>query len=201
MEWKPLRGVYKGKTKFITVRFGNVLASNGSVVTLFERQIAKGGPVTVTHPDMKRYFMTVKEAVQLVLQASAMGKRGEIFILDMGEPIRIVDMARHLITLSGYEPEKDIPIQFIGKRPGEKLYEELWNGQEKRIPTANEKIFMVQSAPYDWGKLSRQLKELQEITLRIDRRGIIRKLKEMIPEYEPHWQEPQAEQKPEATES
>ena len=176
------------KTRFITVRFGNVLASDGSVVTLFQKQITNGGPVTVTDPEMKRYFMTIEEAVQLILQASAMGKGGEIFILDMGKQINILDMARHLITLSGHRPDETIMIEFIGRRPGEKLYEELWSEDEVPKPTDVAKIFTASSVPYDWSKLCVGIQELHTLSLKINRRGIIQKLKEMIPDYQPNFE-------------
>jgi FlaA1/EpsC-like NDP-sugar epimerase len=147
-------------TRFITVRFGNVLGSSGSVIPLFRRQIARGGPVTVTHPEMTRYFMTIPEAVQLVIQAGAIGESGDIYVLDMGSPVRIVDLAHNMIRLSGKEPGRDIPVEFIGARPGEKLHEELWSAGEQVEATSHPKIMRCATQPVDPGWLEDELTEL-----------------------------------------
>lgn len=172
-----------GKTKFSAVRFGNVLGSNGSILPLFKRQIARGGPVTVTHPEIIRYFMTVSEAVHLVLTAAAMSRGGEIFILDMGEPVKILDMARSLIRLSGFEPDRDIRIEFIGLRPGEKLYEELIGKEEKVQKTKNEKILVTSSFGFDRERLFQTSEELWQLANNTDLKGILTKLREVVPEY------------------
>src|SRR5690606_40326238 len=141
-----------------------VLGSRGSVVPLFEKQIARGGPVTVTDPEMTRYFMTIPEAVQLVLQAAALGKGGEVFVLDMGEPVKIVDLARTLIRLHGLEPDKDIEIVFTGRRPGEKLYEEVLTAEEGTEATKYDRIFSAKVRVPDREKLARMLRELERVT-------------------------------------
>jgi len=174
----------KGKTKFVSVRFGNVLDSRGSVIPLFKEQIRTGGPVTVTDPEMKRYFMTAKEACLLVMQAGAMGEGGEIFVLDMGKPVNILDMAKEMIKLSGLEPDKDIPIVFTGKRPGEKLFEEILTAEEGTEVTENQKIFKARLSKVDPEKLEKSLANLNEEAKRLDGQRIIAILKELIPKYE-----------------
>jgi FlaA1/EpsC-like NDP-sugar epimerase len=170
----------------MSVRFGNVIGSSGSVIPLFKKQIERGGPVTVTHPEVTRYFMTIPEASQLILQAGAMGEGGEIFILDMGSPIKILDLARDLIRLSGFEPDEDIEIKFIGLRPGEKLYEELITEGEGIFPTSHEKISVLRKPPCDLNWLKTKIDELTALAQRQDGIGIKRKLKEILPEYEPY---------------
>jgi len=173
------------RTQFVTVRFGNVLASEGSVVPIFKRQIAQGGPVTVTHPDMKRYFMTIPEASQLVLQATSMGKGGEIFVLDMGEPVKIVDLAKELITLSGFRPGEDIEITFTAPRPGEKLFEELRIKGEDMQRTRHPKISIWKNIPMDRHRLQAAMARLVTASQTQDRADIAHAIKQLVPEYAP----------------
>ncbi|WP_371535505.1 SDR family NAD(P)-dependent oxidoreductase [Flavobacterium sp. Arc3] len=173
----------KNTTKFITTRFGNVLGSNGSVVPLFTKQIAQGGPVTITHPDIIRYFMTIPEACQLVLEAGAMGKGGEIYIFDMGKPVKIIDLARKMIKLAGYIPEKEIKIQIVGLRPGEKLYEELLNDTSKTIPTYHEKIMIAEEIQDEFETLHADIEELIDQANYFGNDEIVRKMKKIVPEF------------------
>ncbi len=172
-------------TKFISVRFGNVLDSRGSVIPTFREQIKRGGPVEITHPEMKRYFMTNSEACLLVMQAGAMGQGGEVFVLDMGKPIKILDLAREMIRLSGLEPDKDIPIVFTEPRPGEKFFEEILSAEEGTQATQNQKIFIAKLSNIDENKLSSGLIKLKEAVLNQNRETIIKTLKELIPFYNP----------------
>jgi FlaA1/EpsC-like NDP-sugar epimerase len=172
-------------SNFCAVRFGNVLGSNGSVIPLFKRQIAAGGPVTVTHPEIRRFFMTIPEAAELVLQAAAMGEGGEIFVLDMGEPVRIQDLARNLILLSGLKPDVDIRIEFSGIRPGEKLYEELNGIEEDTVPTRHAKIRIFTGPGAAGETVSRCLEELRRSTESRDTAGVVLSLKELAPDYNP----------------
>lgn len=174
----------RSKTEFVAVRFGNVLGSNGSVVPLFKKQIEKGGPVKVTHPDIIRYFMTIPEAVSLVLQAGANAKGGEIFVLDMGEPVKILDLAENMIRLSGYEPYEDIDIEFMGLRPGEKLYEELLMAEEGLQETEHSLIHIGKPLAFDEEEFLRQLEELKRI-VKMEPEAIRRRIKEIVPTYQP----------------
>ncbi|MDY0223571.1 MAG: nucleoside-diphosphate sugar epimerase/dehydratase [Desulfobacterium sp.] len=178
-------GEEDNSTKFITVRFGNVVGSVGSVVPLFKRQIEMGGPVTITHPEVTRFFMTIPEASQLILQAGAMGKGGETFILEMGTSVKIVDMARDLIRLSGLEPDVDIKIQYIGLRPGEKLYEELITEGEGIVPTNHKKIMVIKGQPCNPMILDQQIDELIAFAKDQDDRKIRQMLRQIVPEYQP----------------
>ena len=171
-------------TNFVAVRFGNVLGSNGSVIPLFKQQIAAGGPVTVTDPNIIRYFMTIPEAVSLVLQAGAYARGGEIFVLNMGEPVKILDLATNLIKLSGYKPGEDIEIKFTGLRPGEKMYEELLMNEEGLKETANKMIFIGKPIEFDEDELRRQLDILEQEA--VDEEGNIREeVKKIVPTYHP----------------
>lgn len=171
------------RTKFMAVRFGNVIGSSGSVVPIFKKQIKKGGPVTVTHADVRRFFMSASEAAQLVIQAGTMGKGGEIFILDMGEQIKILDLAKNLITLSGLNPEEDIAVKFTGLRPGEKMCEETLLDIENDKATKHDKIFIAQPNDFNPVQLHKDIRDLEKLANLMDEENIIKKIKEMIPGY------------------
>lgn len=173
----------ENSTKFITTRFGNVLGSNGSVVPLFTKQIKKGGPITLTHPEVIRYFMTIPESCQLVLEACAMGKGGEIFIFDMGKPVKIIDLAKKMIRLAGFKPDIDIKIEIIGLRPGEKLYEELLNETAKNLITHHEKILIAIEVCDDYNRINQQISTLIEQAYLNNYNEIIDSIKQLVPEY------------------
>jgi FlaA1/EpsC-like NDP-sugar epimerase len=183
---EPARG---GATRFVSVRFGNVLASNGSVVPIFKAQIAAGGPVTVTHPEVRRYFMTVREAVQLVLQASTMGRGSEVFVLDMGEPVRISDLARNMIRLAGLVPDEHVEIKYTGLRPGEKLFEELITEGEHILPTYHEKIKIFQGSPMSAEVLENWIDRLHTLLDERDEAAVVAHMADLVPEYQisEHW--------------
>lgn len=170
-------------TRFITTRFGNVLGSNGSVVPLFKKQIEQGGPVTITHPDIIRYFMTIPEACQLVLEAGAMGKGGEIFVFDMGEPVKIMDLAIKMIKLAGYQPNKHIKVRITGLRPGEKLYEELLNDECKTLPTHHKKIMIGQDVVRDYDLINSKVEKIINSAYKFKNDKVVAKLKDLIPEF------------------
>ena len=172
----------RSRTRYITVRFGNVLGSDGSVVPLFKAQIKAGGPLTVTHPEMIRYFMTIPEACQLILQAEAMGKGGEIFVLDMGEPVKITYLAEQMIRLSGQEPGKDIEIVYTGLRPGEKLFEELFHEKEHLVGTQHEKIFLARPRQLDWEELNKKIDSIKKACEQFDEAALLRLIDSLVPE-------------------
>lgn len=180
---QSLQNLEGNSTKFITTRFGNVLGSNGSVIPLFKRQIEAGGPITITHPEITRYFMTIPEACELVLQAGTMGSGGEVFVFDMGEPVKIVDLARRMIKLSGMEPDSDIQIVFSGLRPGEKLYEELLTDGTKTLPTPHEKIMVSQDPHLAYSEINAHVNELLDTLKQNDKVAVVKRLKEIVPEF------------------
>lgn len=177
------KGLHPGKTRFITTRFGNVLGSNGSVIPRFREQLAKGGPLTVTHPDIIRYFMTIPEACRLVLEAAFMGKGNEIFVFDMGTPVKIVDLARRMIELAGLIPGEDIEIQYTGLRPGEKLYEELLATKENTLSTNNAKIYRAQVREYDYNDICSVMSPLIALAIKVDKMGTVQMMKGIVPEF------------------
>ena len=177
------KGEMPGKTRFITTRFGNVLGSNGSVIPRFREQLAKGGPLTVTHPDIIRYFMTIPEACRLVLEAAFMGKGNEIFVFDMGSPVKIADLARRMIELSGLKVGEDIDIIYTGLRPGEKLYEELLATKENTLPTDNTQIYRAQVREYDYHHVDQAIDELTELAIRVQKMDTVRMMKQIVPEF------------------
>lgn len=177
------KGLHPGKTRFITTRFGNVLGSNGSVIPRFREQLAKGGPLTVTHPDIIRYFMTIPEACRLVLEAAFMGKGNEIFVFDMGTPVKIADLARRMIELAGLIPGEDIEIQYTGLRPGEKLYEELLATKENVLPTNNAKIYRAQVREYDYNDICSVMSPLIALAIKVDKMGTVQMMKGIVPEF------------------
>lgn len=172
------------QTQFVITRFGNVLGSNGSVIPIFERQISEGGPVTVTHRDITRFFMTIPEACQLVLEAGFMGNGGEIFVFDMGEPVKIDDLARRMIKLSGYKPDQDIKIEYTGLRPGEKLYEELLGERERTLPTFNPKVKIAEVSSLDHKAVLEKIHTLNYTVSNLSVEKLVKKLKEIVPEYQ-----------------
>ena len=174
-----------GGTEFVSVRFGNVLDSRGSVIPIFRDQVRRGGPVTVTHPDMTRYFMSIHEAVYLVLQAGALGRGGEVFVLDMGEPVRILDLAHNIIRFFGLEPDKDVPIVFTGLRPGEKLFEEILTAEEGTTVTKSKKIFIANDGNHFGKEYIEEVKELiREAQKGAQREVLMHMLKELVPTYQ-----------------
>jgi FlaA1/EpsC-like NDP-sugar epimerase len=173
----------KSQTKFITTRFGNVLGSNGSVIPRFKKQIEEGGPITITHPDITRYFMTIPEASQLVLEAGSIGKGGEIFVFNMGKSVKILDLARKMILLSGLKENRDIKIVFTGLRPGEKLYEELLADTENTLPTHHDQILIGKVREYDYEEVKNIINELIKLFNTQNNELIVQRMKDLVPEF------------------
>ena len=177
------KGEVKGSTRFVTTRFGNVLGSNGSVIPRFREQIEKGGPVTVTHPEIIRYFMTIPEACRLVMEAATLGNGNEIFVFEMGEPVKIADLARRMIELAGLKVGEDIEIEYTGLRPGEKLYEEVLSTKENTLPTTNKKIHVAKVRQYDYNAVAEQITALGGFAAEVDIPATVRLMKRIVPEY------------------
>ncbi len=174
-------------TSFITTRFGNVLGSNGSVIPLFKKQIEQGGPITITHPDITRYFMTIEEACQLVLEAATMGNGGEIYLFDMGKSIKIVDLAEKMIQLSEFEPHRDIEVEFVGLREGEKLHEELLAQKENTLPTHHAKIMIAKVEVVDYDEVKAMVEDLVSRTHKVDELRLVGIMKEIVPEFKSNY--------------
>ena len=177
------KGERQGKTKFVTTRFGNVLGSNGSVIPRFREQIAKGGPVTVTHPDINRFFMTIPEACRLVMEAATMSTGNQIFVFDMGEPVKIDMLARRMITLAGFTPDKEIKVEYTGLRPGEKLYEEVLSDKENTIPAFHERIRIAKVREYEYTEAKRAVKDLEILARRVEIPEMVKYMKRVVPEF------------------
>ena len=177
------QGRTPGKTRFVTTRFGNVLGSNGSVIPRFRDQISKGGPVTVTHPDITRFFMTIPEACRLVMEAATMSTGNQIFVFDMGESVKITHLARRMISLAGFEPEKDIRIEYTGLRPGEKLYEEVLSNKENTEPTLHDRIRIAKVREYDYREACEVAEELETLSRKVEIPDMVRLMKKTVPEF------------------
>ena len=177
------QGKVNGRTKFVTTRFGNVLGSNGSVIPRFREQIAKGGPITVTHPEITRFFMTIPEACRLVMEAATMSTGNQIFVFDMGESVKIDDLARRMIRLAGFTPDKDIKIEYSGLRPGEKLYEEVLATSENTLPTCHERIHIAKVREYEYADALAGVNELERLSREVDIPPMVKLMKAIVPEF------------------
>jgi len=191
MDLNDAGGVDQGATRFVTVRFGNVLGSTGSVVPLFEKQLREGGPLTVTHPDMQRYFMTIREAVELIIAAGAMGTgpqstqehQGKIYVLEMGKPVKILDLAKQMIRLAGLRPDIDVKIEFTGLRPGEKLFEEIFHGDEELIETASKGVLLASPRQVELSEIRAAITTLEQACLEDDTETALAVMRQLVPEY------------------
>ena len=177
------RGKLKGRTRFVTTRFGNVLGSNGSVIPRFREQIAKGGPVTVTHPEITRFFMTIPEACRLVMEAATMSDGNQIFVFDLGESVKIDTLARRMITLAGFVPDKDIEIEYSGLRPGEKLYEEVLSNAENTLPTSHDRIRIAKVREYEYDAAKEAVIELERLSRSVEVQDMVKLMKRIVPEF------------------